>query len=476
MGVFKLNQSFCDSYEKIIRDFWWGDKDDHRKVHWMAWENMTKPKRDGGIGFRDMHLFNQALLARQGWRLLQNPDSLCARVLKSKYYPNGELVDTVFASDASPAWRGIEFGLELLKKGLIWRVGNGRKIQIVRDQWIPRSSGLKTASYIRRSRLRWVNQLILPDSREWNTDLIRQIFHSFDADEICKIRIPAREVEDCIAWHYEKTGVFTVKSAYKLADMLERNGTEGPSSSTSEPGDRTVWDVIWKAKIPERIKIFGWRVATQSLATKHNTHRRTIVPEDICDNCGTEPEDEFHAVISCTRSKALRNGMRSAWDLPKEQDFSKTGKNWLQCLLIPLPDHVRNRTLMILWKAWQLRNNVIHGDGKDTVTGAMRQLVKLDEDLDVAANGDEKTGGKGSLSVYVERICKPAVSGTNQWTPPPRQSAKLNSDAAFLPEFARAWGGAVARDHKGTPFLSVAANYISVGRWRKQKPRLFYWV
>ena len=106
----------------------------------------------------------------------------------------------------------------------------------------------------------------------------------------------------------------------------------------------------------------------------------------------------------------------------------------------------------------------------------MKQLVKLDVDLDVATNGDEKTGGKGSLLVYAERICKPAVSGTNQWTPPPMQSAKLNSDAAFLPEFARAWGGAVARDHKGTPFLSVAANYISVGRWRKQKPRLFYWV
>lgn len=88
------------------------------------------------MGFRDMHLFNQALLARQGWRLTQNPDSLCARVLKSKYYPHGNLLDTVFPADASQAWRGIEWGLELLKKGIIWRVGDGRKIQIQRDQWI----------------------------------------------------------------------------------------------------------------------------------------------------------------------------------------------------------------------------------------------------------------------------------------------------------------------------------------------------
>lgn len=76
---------------------------------------MTKPKRGGGIGFHDMHLFNQALLARQGWRLIQKPDSLCARVLKSRYYPHGNFLDTVFSSNASPAWRGIKLGLELLK-------------------------------------------------------------------------------------------------------------------------------------------------------------------------------------------------------------------------------------------------------------------------------------------------------------------------------------------------------------------------
>ena len=95
---------------------------------------MTKHKRDGGIGFREMQCFNQALLARQSWRLLQYPDSLCARVLKSKYFPNGNLLGTVFASDASPSWKGIEFGLELLKEGLIWRVGNGKNIQIQRDK------------------------------------------------------------------------------------------------------------------------------------------------------------------------------------------------------------------------------------------------------------------------------------------------------------------------------------------------------
>jgi hypothetical protein len=131
----------------------------------------------------------------------------------------------------------IEFGLELLKKGLIWRVGDEKKIQITRDQWIPRKEGLGVASFTRRSRLRWVNQLIDPETREWKVGLVRQIFHAFDVDEICQLKSPRAEVKDCVAWHYEKSGVFTVKCTYKLADALKRNSTLLAISSSSEPGD-----------------------------------------------------------------------------------------------------------------------------------------------------------------------------------------------------------------------------------------------
>jgi hypothetical protein len=140
MSAFKFSAGLCDELSQIIRNFWWGDENDRKKFHWMAWDKMTMPKSHGGIGFRDMRVFNQALLARQAWIILAYPESLCARLLKAKYYPAGDLTNTVFGHNVSPCWQGITHGLELLKKGIIWRIGTGTKIRIWRDNWLPRGN------------------------------------------------------------------------------------------------------------------------------------------------------------------------------------------------------------------------------------------------------------------------------------------------------------------------------------------------
>ena len=139
ISVFKLPASVCDELTRMIRQYWWGVERGKRKMTWLSWDKMIMPKSKGGMGFRNMCAFNQALLARQAWRLLTKPESMCAQVLKAKYYPYGKLEDTVFTGNASSSWQAISHGLDLLKKGLIWRVGNGRSIRIWRDNWIPRN-------------------------------------------------------------------------------------------------------------------------------------------------------------------------------------------------------------------------------------------------------------------------------------------------------------------------------------------------
>jgi hypothetical protein len=102
MGISKLPRTLCGEMTQLIRYLWWGEEAGQRKIHWIAWDKLLVPKGRGGMGFHDLRLFNQALLARQTWRLPQYSDSLCAQLLRAKYYPRGNLTDTAFSMDASP--------------------------------------------------------------------------------------------------------------------------------------------------------------------------------------------------------------------------------------------------------------------------------------------------------------------------------------------------------------------------------------
>lgn len=65
MSVFKLPLTMCDDLMKHIRAFWWGADKGRRKVQWIPWETLIMPKSHGGLGFKDLRIFNQALLAHQ---------------------------------------------------------------------------------------------------------------------------------------------------------------------------------------------------------------------------------------------------------------------------------------------------------------------------------------------------------------------------------------------------------------------------
>jgi hypothetical protein len=44
MSVFRFSERLCEDFMKMRTDFWWGDEDDKRKIHWMSWDKVTRRK------------------------------------------------------------------------------------------------------------------------------------------------------------------------------------------------------------------------------------------------------------------------------------------------------------------------------------------------------------------------------------------------------------------------------------------------
>lgn len=62
---------------------------------------LCTPKEKSGLGFRDMESFNLALLAKQGLRLINEHDSLLAKLLKARYYQHSNFLDAAIGHNPS---------------------------------------------------------------------------------------------------------------------------------------------------------------------------------------------------------------------------------------------------------------------------------------------------------------------------------------------------------------------------------------
>lgn len=217
MSCFKLPKSTCDNLSAAMAAFWWDSTEDKRKMHWIGWDKLCIPKHLGGLGFKDIQVFNQALLAKQAWRIMQDKESLFALFIKSRYFENDSFLEADLGSRPSFAWRSILHRRDLLKNGLRQMIGNGSSIFVWTSQWV--LDGVMRAPLMKNIifdlDLR-VKDLIDPNSGSWILESLQENFFPRDVDLILKLK-PVKSTEDFLIWEHTKSGEYSVKSGYWFA-------------------------------------------------------------------------------------------------------------------------------------------------------------------------------------------------------------------------------------------------------------------
>ncbi|PNT63269.1 hypothetical protein BRADI_4g13587v3 [Brachypodium distachyon] len=246
-----------------------------------------------------------ALLARQAWRILHDPSSLSARVLKAKYFPDSELLEADLGSSPS--------------HGLIKRIGSGKETRIWWDNWLPRDSLLRPVGRKSANPPKLVSDLINAD-RCWDVAKLNEHFFPMDVDVIMNIPLGTTTRSDFWAWHFEKTGVFSVRSAYRmLAHTRSRreDWIEHRAGASDVVGLQKKWNLLWKMHVPAKLKVFTRRLAKNSIPTDAVRFRRNMAQSSICQICHAAKDTWRHALIDCTMAKCI-------WALLDEQEVSES--------------------------------------------------------------------------------------------------------------------------------------------------------
>ena len=193
---------------------------------------------------------------------------------------------------------------DLVKEGIMWRVGNGRVVKVWGDRWLPGSSshGVIFPRLFLHEDTR-VGELIDTEVICWKSSMVDSIFLPLKAEAVKSIPLSVHSPPDKLVWAETANGKFTVKSGYHLAVRISSLGTRGSVLNCSLL--RRFWKSLRRLPIPHKVKHFAWRAYRKALPTKVNRKRRKVLANESCDWCKVMPKTTRHALWGCLKTQEV---------------------------------------------------------------------------------------------------------------------------------------------------------------------------
>jgi hypothetical protein len=363
---------------KIQRRFLWSGLSSRSKISWVKWDEVCKPKKDGGLGVRNLRLTNISLLAKWRWKLFQPEEEVWKNIVVAKY--GSQVVETSNLGEdhisrvGSSWWRNIC----LLDKDPCWFVnsitkvvGNGNSTSFWSDVWrgeIPLARRFPRLFSISLQQHGKINQMGTVDDTGWNWNLTwRRNFFAWEIPiyqellEIIEVFSPA-DREDSWVWRADPSGIFTAKSAYGTLIKIQNQRIQLSHQQ------KFVFSNLWKSAAPSKVIAFSWQLVLDRIPSKQNLALRGVDTgnDARCAACNSELESSAHLFLHCRVTAQI-------W-----YDIAR----WIghELILPPSVDHsfsifvscgtnkIRKKGFSLIWHAfiwsiWRARNNRIFNNG-----------------------------------------------------------------------------------------------------------------
>ncbi|XP_010419407.1 PREDICTED: uncharacterized protein LOC104705120 [Camelina sativa] len=285
MPCFKIPGSLSKRIQSMLTQFWWDSSEENKKISWVAWSKLTKVKKEGGLGFRDIPNFNDALLAKSIWRILTRPNSLLARVLLGKYCNSTSFLECNAPNSASHGWRGICIGRDLLKPNLGKLIGSGQETLLWYEPWISLSQRITPMGP--------PSEMSANLWKTWDHEKVKALLPAYEK-EILALQPSKKGARDCHLWLLTSSGIYTAKSGYLGA--TQKGNDPPPIDPSPTPFDW--YKEIWNIRCLPKLKFFLWKAMHDALPVGENLKIRGGNPSTSCPHCLQE-ETVVHLFFHC---------------------------------------------------------------------------------------------------------------------------------------------------------------------------------
>jgi hypothetical protein len=235
----------------------WDSPGGEHNLHSVNWKTVCSPIVRGGLGVKNLALFNKALLGKWLWRFGTEQDYLWKQVIASKYgiQRGGWCSEEARGSYGVSLWRYIRKNWGAFLNYISFKVGDGLRINFWHDNW-GGDSALKCSFpeffALARNKEALVSEYMDHSSPHtlWNFNFMQDV-HDWEIESLDSFLTllysmnPRSRATDSMVWTPSSRHSFAVKSYYTILS----------SPNIEEPGSFP-WKSIWKVKVPPRIAFF----------------------------------------------------------------------------------------------------------------------------------------------------------------------------------------------------------------------------
>ncbi|KAH1107250.1 hypothetical protein J1N35_011018 [Gossypium stocksii] len=319
-------------------------------IHWCQWKAICRSKAQGELAFRNLAKFNIALLAKQGWRILMNLNSLLAKVIKAKYFPNGDFMTTNVGSYPPFTWRSIWRARKLLEQGCGWANRGGTGVNIWNNALLPVSGQGRVQVQRISTEYTTVSDLINEEENAWKEDVICELFEEDDARKILTIPLSYCVQDDRWVWRGDNSGVYTTKNGYKwlMTDATDTSNRERTLQITTL---KTYYTKVWNLEIAAKIKITLWRITNNYMPTLQVLQNRKFAVTNHCPVCGAGEETVEHVFRDCSFTRQVLQDPGVAF---KTDNNNQEWRMWLAVEFIKASINECKTIAMAFWAIYGL--------------------------------------------------------------------------------------------------------------------------